>query len=205
MHVDFHVEEPSMEVALRHLLPAVVRDRATYSIINYRSKERLLRTLPQRLRAYFERVAREDLRILVLVDRDDDDCLELKGRLERFAQQAGLRTKTTAGAGSFHVVNRIVVEELEAWFFGDVEALRAIYPKIPASLVRNASYRDPDNVRGGTWEALHRLLKKHGYLGEVFPKKMIAEEIAAKMNPERNRSRSFRCFVEGVESLFNIA
>lgn len=205
MHVDFHVEEPSMEAALRHLLPRIVRDRATYRVIDHRSKERLLRILPQRLRAYSGRVAREDLRVVVLVDRDDDDCMVLKERLEELARLAGLQTKTAAGAGAFHVVNRVVVEELEAWFFGDVEALRAIYPKIPASLAGNAPYRNPDAVRGGTWEALHRLLKKFGYLGEVYPKKMIAEGIASNMDPARNRSRSFQCFIAGIESLLPAA
>lgn len=202
MHVDFHVEEPSAEEALRRLLPQIVRNRATYKIIDHRSKERLLRMLPQRLRAYADRVVREDLRIVVLVDRDDDDCLALKGRLEEVARLAGLRTKTVAGTGAFHVVNRVAVEELEAWFFGDVAAICATYPRVPASLAQKASFRNPDAIRGGTWEALHRILKKHGYLGEVYPKKKIAEEIASKMNPTLNRSHSFRCFVEGIEALF---
>jgi hypothetical protein len=33
-------------------------------------------------------------------------------------------------------LNRIAVEELEAWFFGDIEALRAVYPKLSATLGR---------------------------------------------------------------------
>jgi hypothetical protein len=138
------------------------------------------------------------------VDRDDDDCRALKERLEKAAKEAGLATKSTPdSAGNFRVVNRIAIEELEAWFLGDVQALSAAYAGIPASLDRQAAFRDPDAVIGGTWEALHRVLKRAGhYVGsDRIPKIEVARRVAEQMVPNRNRSRSFQAFVTGLEAL----
>lgn len=99
------------------------------------------------------------------------------------------------------VLNRIAIEELEAWFFGDVEALRAAYPKVPATLGSQARYRDPDAIVGGTWEALERVLQGKGYHRGGLQKIKAAKEIAAHMDPARNRSRSFRVFMEGLAAL----
>ncbi len=139
---------------------------------------------------------------VVLVDADRDNCRRLKQRLETAARDAGLCTKTTAaGTERIHVVNRIVVEELEAWFLGDPEALTTGYPRLPGSLGDKVECRAPDSVRGGTCERLHKLLKDHGCLGDRFPKRDVAARVAAHMDPARNRSPSFNTFVEGVEAL----
>ena len=95
----------------------------------------------------------------------------------------------------------VLVEELEAWFFGDVEALRAAYPRVPASLARRAPYRDPDGIAGGTWEALYRVLKRAGYYQTSFPKTEVARNVSVHMDPSRNNTHSFRAFREGVEAL----
>ena len=78
------VEEPSAQEAMRFLLPNMIGDRAAFKVINMRNKSRLLRDLPARLRAYRKRIDQgEALRIIVLVDRDQDDCEQLKRDLER--------------------------------------------------------------------------------------------------------------------------
>ena len=106
------VEEPSAEAALRYLLPKLVPVAVRWKIVNFRSKSRLLKELAARLRAYRVRVkCGEDVRILVLVDRDDDDCLELKRRLDAAAAQARLSSRSRPDPdGGFRVVNRVVVE-----------------------------------------------------------------------------------------------
>ena len=64
-------------------------------------------------------------------------------------------TKSSAAQNEdFQVVNRLAIEELEAWFFGDVEALHAAYCRVSINLQDQARYRDPDAIRGGTYEAL---------------------------------------------------
>jgi hypothetical protein len=72
-----------------------------------------------------------DWKIVILIDKDREDCLELKEKLEIMAISSGLITKSSCQKDkSFQVLNRIVVEELEAWFFGDVQAIRQAYPKV---------------------------------------------------------------------------
>jgi len=140
-----------------------------------------------------------DWRIVVLLDADRDDCRILKKNLEDCACSAGFVTKSRSADGvSFHVVNRIIVEELEAWFFGDVEALTMAYPGIPATLGKKARYRDPDAIAGGTWETLQKLLKQAGYYPQRMPKIEVARKISHHMDPDRNRSRSFQLFRDTV-------
>jgi hypothetical protein len=203
MHIDFIVEEPSAEEALTNLLAKILDGRATFRIINLGGKPRLLRKLPSRLRGY-KYILSEDRRLVILVDRDDDDCRQLKIRLEEHAAGAGLATKSSVGAGDiFLIVNRIIVEELEAWFFGDICALTKAYPRVPRSLGHRAKYRDPDAISGGTCEALHKVLREAGYHRAGFPKTEVARAVSRHMEPLRNRSRSFQIFVDGLSALLS--
>ncbi|HLJ64834.1 MAG TPA: DUF4276 family protein [Stellaceae bacterium] len=205
MTLFIHVEEPSMEDALKALLPRLLAGReADIQIIDHGSKWKLLRNLPNRYAGYIRRCKTEDIRILVAVDRDDDDCRGLKAKLEELAINAGLPTKSAPGIdGRFRVVNRIVVEELEAWFFGDLPALRAAYPRVPETLARRQGFREPDAIKGGTWEKLLRVLQAAGYYPTVryLPKSAVARKVAAMMDPQRNTSTSFRHFACGLEAL----
>lgn len=205
MHIEFQVEEASMEVALENIAPKIIKGRATFRIINYRSKSGLLKNIPSRLRGYHSRFRNpnENMRIIIIIDEDRSSCHELKTRLEDHAKKSGLYTKTSPDSNGFYsVVNRIVVEELEAWFFGDNEALKKSYPRLPKNLHLKSRYRNPDSIKGGTWEALNRELKKAGYYKSYFPKMEVAKKISSAMCPSRNRSKSFQVFHLGLESLF---
>ncbi len=129
MHLEILVEEPSAEEALSLLIPKIVGDKTSFAIHSFGDKQTLLREIGSRLKAYAQWMP-ADWRIVVLVDRDDDDCLKLKAKLELAAKDAGLPSKTVASRKDrVRVINRIAVEELEAWFFGDVQALTTAYPK----------------------------------------------------------------------------
>lgn len=201
MQIEFLLEEQSAEEALKHLLPRLIGQRAQWKLINLGSKYKLLKALPQRLTAYRQRINQgEDLRVVVLVDRDADDCAVLKRQLEDAASGAWLATKSAPDAdGRFFVVNRIVIEELESWFIGDPEALRSAFTSLPNIDARKGIFRNPDN--GGSWEALHHFLKKHGIYKSSYPKIDAARRIAPKLNLQNNHSRSFRVFVQGLEAL----
>lgn len=191
------VEEPSMETALDILLPKLLPG-TDFEIRRFQCKDDLLKNLPDRLRAYRSWLP-ENWAILVLVDRDDDDCRVLKQRLERTAADAGLVGKSTACQGQrFQVANRIAIEELEAWFFGDWPAVQAAYPRVAATVPNKAAFRDPDAIRGGTWEALERILKQAGYFKSGLRKIECARAVASHMEPTRNRSRSFQAFSGAV-------
>jgi hypothetical protein len=192
-HVEFLVEEPSMEVALTALVPRLVADVATFRIHAFTGKRDLLRNLPHRLQAY-ARIRRSwpGLLIVVLVDRDDRDCITLKNDLERMSYEVGLRTRTHPGSsGEFDVINWLAIEELEAWFLGDVPAIKQAYPGVPETLADRARYRNPDAIRGGTWEALEEILQGAGHHKGGLSKIRAARDIAPLLNPAVNRSRSF--------------
>lgn len=205
MHVELLTEEPSAEAALRVLVPRLLPAVTSWEVRPFTGKGALLSALPTRLRAYpdwLPHVHGPDWCVVVLIDRDDDDCHTLKGELERITAEAGLVSRT-ANPEAYRVVNRIVVEELEAWFFGDVDALRAAYPFVPASLDQQRGFRDPDDIRGGTWERLEAVLAKAYPTG--MPKVEVASSIAPHMDPERNRSASFRAFRDALQSLNALA
>lgn len=205
MHIEFLVEEPSAEAALQNLLPKIFGHAATFIIHPYQGKPDLLKKLPVHLKGYRQWLP-EDWRIVILMDADDDNCLELKAQLERMAQDAGLTTKSAAlPSRRFQVLNRLAVEELEAWFFGDVEALKAAYPRVSPTLGEKEKYRNPDAIAGGTWEALERLLQGLNYFPEGLPKIRVAREVSRHIDPARNRSRSFQVFRQGLMDLIHSA
>jgi hypothetical protein len=198
MHLEFLVEEESAEIALLNLIPKIIGTSVSFKIHAHQGKTDLLDKLGQRLRGYSKWVL-EDWRIVVIIDEDRQDCRELKRKLEQAADRAGLATRTSTGhQKDFQVLNRIAIEELEAWFFGDPEAIVAAYPKTPKTIGAKAKYRDPDTIAGGTWEALERLLQRAGYYPGGLPKREAARNISAKMEPTRNKSRSFQVLMQAL-------
>lgn len=197
-YVDFLVEEPSMELFLRSLLPRLLGD-LPFAIYPFQGKTDLLQRLPDRLRGYAAWLP-ENHRIVIIVDRDDDDCLSLKAQLEEDVQRAGLCTRQQNRA-FFNVINRIAIEELEAWYFGDWAAVCAAFPRIPPTIPQQAKYRDPDAIAGGTWEAFGQILKRAGYFPTGLRKLELARTITPYMDPMRNRSHSFQVLRDALQTL----
>lgn len=198
-HLEVLVEEESMAVALESLLPKVV-GVCSFNVYRHRGKRDLLKKLPQRLTGYSTWL-RDDWRILVVVDRDQDDCHVLKRQLDSYARQAGLSTRTYRSlTGAYQVVNRIAVEELEAWYFGDWEAMRTCYDRLPPTVPRNARYRNPDAIPD-TWETLERIFQKAGYFKGGLLKVELARTVSPYMDPGRNRSDSFQIFRDAMWEL----
>ena len=104
---------------------------------------------------------------------------------------------------TFQILNRLAIEELEAWFFGDIEALVQAYPRVSPTLNRRRGYRDPDAIKGGTWEALERVLKRAGYFPSGMPKIAVARTVSTFMNPDHNSSRSFQVFRDGIRGILS--
>ncbi|MGD8589266.1 MAG: DUF4276 family protein [Chromatiales bacterium] len=196
------VEEPSAKAALDILLPKIVQGNARFAVRNFGSKYKLLKELSKRLAGYAVQIKRgENLRILVLIDQDSDDCMALKQNLENVALECGLATKSHPDAqGCFVVVNRVVVEELESWFIGDPAALRRAFPKLPPANNKGI-FAKPDNQNGKAWESLHRFLKKHGIYKNHYPKIEAAKKISPFIDLGRNRSPSFQQFLVGIGAL----
>ncbi|MFM6253834.1 MAG: DUF4276 family protein [Dolichospermum sp.] len=194
MHIEFLVEEASTEIALNLIVPKIIGNIHTFKIHNFQSKDRLLKRLPERMKAY-DNFIPDDWRIVILVDEDRSDCQELKKKLYNAS------SVVTQKKGNI-VLHRIVVEELESWFIGDVAAIRTEYEKIPASLSQQAKFRDPDTIKGGTWEELDKILKRYGY--ETGLQKMdFAQKVSPHMDVENNQSRSFQVFRDGLRRMIS--
>jgi Domain of unknown function (DUF4276) len=198
LHIEFLVEEFSAQEALNNILPKIFDETISFKIHAFRGKLDLLAKLPKRLNGYKDWMP-SDYRIVVLIDEDRQDCRQLKQKLETIAMNVGLATKSSVPPNqSFQVLNRIVVEELEAWFFGDVPAIISAYPRISSNLSSQANYRDPDAISGGTWEALERVLQQKGFHSGGLEKARAAREISLHMNPSQNTSKSFQVFRDGL-------
>lgn len=199
MHFEFLVEESSMEAALNNLLPKILNLNSTYSIRVFQGKHDLLSKIPQRLRGYKNYIT-DDYRIVVLVDRDKDDCYRLKRKLEQMAIDAQLTTKSSVGLSEiFVVLNRIVIEELESWFLGDVYAMKSAFPAISNNYVTKNKNLLPDEISKPS-RKLESVLQRHDLYINGLPKIEVAEKISKHMVPERNRSKSFQVFCSGLRS-----
>ncbi len=198
MHLEFLVEEFSAKECLGQLLPKILNPKITYKIHNFRGKYDLLTKLPNRLKGYKAWIP-EYYRIIILINRDGQSCQELKSKLENIATEAGFITKSTSkDLKTFQLLNRIAIEELEAWFFGDVNAIVSAYSKVSPHLGQQANFRKPDEITGGTWEALERVLQKAGYHKGGLEKVKAAREISQFMMPQNNSSPSFQVFYKGL-------
>lgn len=196
-HLEILVEEPSMEAFLRGFVPRVLGQRVTFQIVSFQGKSDLLCQLSARLRAYAAWIPSSH-RIVVVVDRDDDDCRALKRRIEACCTDAALPSRSAVGDRSWRIVTRLAIEELEAWYFGDWQAVRKVYPRVKATVPASAPFRNPDAIQGGTWEAFERVLKNAGYFRGGLRKIEIARQLGAVIDPDQNNSPSFRSFVAAL-------
>jgi len=184
-----------MEAALALLLPRLLGG-ISFAIHPHQGKTDLLAKLPPKLAAYARWIPVSH-RIVVVVDRDGDVCTKLKQRLAAMGEAAGLTTRSSAGS-RWKLLPRLAIEELEAWYFGDWQAVRAAYPKVKPNVPRKAAYRDPDAIEGGTWEAFERVLQEAGYFATGLRKIEAARAIAPHLDPARNTSTSFRCLRDAL-------
>lgn len=193
--IEILVEEPSAKALLQVLAPRIVPD-VTVNIHEHNGKQALLKRLPRRLQGYRSFIG-DHGRVVVLVDQDRDDCRLLKQYLETEAAQAGFLTRSTEPAGAYHVVNRIAIEELEAWYLGDWAAIQTAFPGVR----QRSPHPDPDAIQGGTKEAFTRVLHESGHYKGRLPQIEVARAIAPHMDPARNISRSFQVFRDALRDL----
>ena len=185
MHIEFLVEEQSAEATLTNLLPKLLSEEHSYQIHPFQGKPDLLGSLEKRLLCYRHWIP-PDWRVVVLVDKDDHDCLQLKQQMESAAHDAGFGTRQSS-PDHVVVVNRIAIEELEAWFLGDFDAVLAAYPRVH-DRSRAKRFRKPDEIVGGTWQALERVLREQILL--ALPMQRICSEDCKGICPVCGESRN---------------
>jgi hypothetical protein len=199
MHLEILLEEPSMETVINSILNQIVVDKLknTWQTHPYMGKQNLLKKLPALLRGYSSwlPITYPDYYIVIIVDQDQNDCLELKQRILNYANIAGIAQRT---------VIRIAVAELEAWFLGDIEALEIAFPKLKRlKLGSKATYRQPDQ-RAFPSEDLERELVTAGYNG--YSKLSGSQKICQCLNlsEHHNKSKSFHVTLSRMKTLIGI-
>ena len=216
MHFEVLVEDRSGKEALEIIMEKILGANSSehsWRIISYKGSGRipkdlrgvtaprkriLLDQLPSRLRGYGKSLD-SCSSVLVVVDLDARDCMAFKRELLNVLDACYPRPST---------LFRIAIEEGEAWLLGDLDAVRAAYPNAKDSVLNGY---EQDSICG-TWEVLADAvhsggaarLKATGYpeLGRV--KCEWAREIALHMDMDKNRSKSFQVFRDGVRNLAGI-
>ena len=212
MHLEILVEDSSGARLIEILLPKLLGDHGsphTWNIHAYKGIGRL----PQGLRAKSDparRVLLDQLprllrglahlahvdAVVVVVDADNRDCKSFLADLRRVALDCGADEKT---------LFRLAIEEIEAWYFGDREALASAFPHAKRKALE--LYRQ-DSVCG-TWEmlaeALHpggaKAAKQRGGPNAGDLKHEWADRIGPHMVPDRNQSPSFQKLCIGLLGL----
>lgn len=162
-----------MKVLLDGVLPRVAPG-LDFLCVPHEGKRDLELSLPRKLRAWRE----PGVRFAVVLDNDGGDCQAIKQRIQNACRANG-RADTLV---------RIVCQELEAWYLGEPPEVLADV----LGLARRAhkAHRDPDALPKPSGE-LRRLLPQ-------FQKTAAARVMGKVLTPDRNRSHSFRAFVDGV-------
>jgi hypothetical protein len=128
----------------------------------------------------------ENALVLVLIDADDDDCLQLLTSLQTMFH---LLPKKPA-----RVMFRLAIEETESWFLADTQALKAGIPRAKLNKVKDIV---PDAVVGA-WEVLADAIGVSRQTVTGIEKLAWAKAIAPHMNFADPRSPSLRELIDGT-------
>lgn len=176
----FLSEETSMQETLRGLLPTLFpdwREGIHWRCIPHEGKTDLEKSIPRKLKGW----RKPGDCFVVLRDQDSAECWDVKARLLELCRR-GEREDTLI---------RIACHELESWFLGDLSAVEASLGVDGLAAQQNRSkFRDPDCL-GNPAEELAKLTSRSDKVAR-------AREISPYLNPDRNRSRSFTVFVDGL-------
>ena len=176
----FLLEEPSMKALLDGLLPRIFQGwepETHFKCVPHQGKSDLDVSVPRKLNAW--RIPGD--RFVIVRDNDNANCVDIKKRY----------LATCHAAGRPDTLIRLVCQELESWYVGDLVALSEAFvdPKLNTPALRKR-FSDPD-----AWEKPSVELKR---LIPSFQKVSAARSMSASLRPKENQSKSFQVFVDGV-------
>ncbi len=212
MHIELLVEDSSGHRLLDILLPQILGLQGqthTWRVTSYKGMGRIPKNLNARADPS-KRILLDRLRqvlpglgktpgmdaVVIVIDADKRDCKIYLDELKTLAETCNPRPTT---------MFRLAIEEIEAWYLGDVAALMGAYPRAKRSILQLYA----QDSACDTWElladAVHpggsTALKKAGW---PLPGQ-IKHEWAAKIGPlmvlDKNASPSFRKFRDGLRRL----
>lgn len=208
MHFEILIEDRSGKKVLDILIPKIIGNDHTFRVHPYKGigripknlsassdpiKRILLDQLPRLLRGYgktFSNYPMEYKAAVILVCDLDGDCLKTF-REELYAILNSCDPKPLTRFC-------IAIEEGEAWFLGDIPAIKSAYPKANVAILN----RYVNDSICGTWEYLAEALfnggaealSAKGWHGIGKEKSAWAENITPYMDVHNNTSPSFCYF-----------
>ncbi len=218
MHFEILVEDQSGKKMLDILIPKVIGNGHTFRIHPYKgigripkgmkgntdpNKRILLDQLPKILHGYGKTFAdyppEYPAAAIVVCDLDDKCMKTFREELFKILETCNPRPETRFC---------IAIEEGEAWYLGDIQAIKKAYPGAKEAVLR--SYIN-DSICG-TWERLadavysggSRNLSAQGWQKIGHEKSKWAETIAPHMDIENNKSPSFCYFIQKLKELAGV-
>jgi len=208
MHFEIFVEDQSGKKALDRIVPKIIGSCHTSIIHPYNgagpipkglgktdaNKRILLDRLPRLLRGLgktFSEYQKDDYSaaVVVVCDLDDKNCKDFLAELNGILNSCNPRPETRFC---------IAIEEGEAWFLGDIPAIKRAYPKARNEILK----KYVNDSICGTWELLadaifpggKEKLSARGWSIVGAQKSEWAEKISPCMDVEKNKSPSFNHF-----------
>jgi hypothetical protein len=180
----FLLEEPSMKKLLEGLLPRLFPgwiEHEHFLCIPHQGKSDLDTSIPRKLAAW--QVPYD--RFVIVRDNDNADCMVLKSRFLAMC----------AANGRSDTLVRLVCQELEGWYLGDLSALAFAFNSPKLNTPRNAKrFFVPDERQKPSIEVA-RLIPE-------FQKGNGARLMGNHLNIENiNKSKSFQVFISGVQRM----
>jgi hypothetical protein len=211
MHFEILVEDQSGKKTLDIIVPKIIGENHTFRVIEYKgigripknmksggdaSKRILLENLPKALVGYGKSWQGYQAVIIVVCDLDDKCLKSFRSELIELLNTCNPRPETRYC---------IAIEEGEAWFLGDISAIKKAYPKAKGSVL--SSYIN-DSICG-TWEQLadsiykggSQRLSSQGWKAIGAEKSVWAEIITPHMDFDNNLSPSFNYFLGKLREL----
>lgn len=166
-----------------------------FAITPKKNDRSLLHNFPSKLRAYSKSMSAQEV-VVILLDLDNvSDCIAFKNEILKAKNYCEKPPK---------LLVRFAIEELEAWFLGDVDAIHKSFGQSKIKLLNDYAQ---DSICG-TWELLADVVHPGGSASLASfgkrstrileEKRKWAVQIAPNMDINNNKSRSFNCFKDGI-------
>ena len=199
MYVELLIEDKSGKKAMEILIPKLVSNDIPVRIHSYKgisripkgykpktdaSKRQMLDQLPRLLQGIGK--VPECKAVVVICDLDNSDKHQFLSELNALLEICHPKP---------NAVFCLAIEEFEAWYLGDINAIRKAYPRAKSDVLNKY---ENDSICG-TWEVLanaiyaggSKVLNERGWQAIGEQKSVWAETISPYMNVQENASPSF--------------
>ncbi|MDD2659562.1 MAG: hypothetical protein PHY54_07765 [Methylococcales bacterium] len=214
MHFVILVEDQSGKVALDILVPKIIGDTHTFDVKSYKgvgripakmnssvdaSKRILLANLPRLLAGYGKSWQGYPAVVIIVCDLDNKCMNSFRSELIDILNNCNPCPETRFC---------IAIEEGEAWFLGDIPAIKQAYPRAKDAVLKTYV---SDSICG-TWEKLadavykggSQALSSLGWHVVGAEKSAWSEKITPHMDLKNNTSPSFNYFLEKLRELAEV-